>query len=100
MYSYPHCLVTIKTRQRRHNLETEIQMFVTGRSHEIGGNLEQERVKCTTAYKATVRLLISIAAGHTWTLEHMDITIAYVHEPSSSSKPIFDREFPGWKWNF
>lgn len=77
-----------------------VRCSLRGYLMKSGVHYYPDRVKCPTAEKATARLLFAIAAGHAWKIEHMDITIAYAHEPSSSPKPIFVRELPDWQGNF
>lgn len=65
-----------------------------------GEHYDPDHVQCPTADKSTARLLFAIAAGHGWAIEHLDITNAYVHEPSSSPRPIFVRELPNWQGQY
>lgn len=59
-----------------------------------GVHFDPDRTQCPTADKATVRILIAISAAHSWPMEHMDITNAYVHEPAMYTRPTYVRELP------
>lgn len=48
-----------------------------------------EHNNCPTAENSTARLLFEIAAAHEGPVENMDITNAYVHEPSMHSRTIY-----------
>lgn len=54
-----------------------------------GRKYDPESVQCPTEEKAMGRLLISICTANASPMEQLDITNAYVHEPSLYQKPLY-----------
>lgn len=61
-----------------------------------GIHFHSSDVQCPTAEKSTARILLAIAAAHSWIVEHLDIVNAFVHEPSVSPLPIYVKALTPW----
>ena len=61
---------------------------------------DTDQVTTHMADKTTVRLVLAIAASRNWSLEHMDISSAYLHERFPETKPVYIKQHPRFNGTF